>query len=63
MKYLDRSKAPLISDPIFISGTKEGISLEVALWWNNAYNEVVLPFTNNIPQSDGGTHIAGFKRS
>ena len=61
VKYLDRSKAPLISDPIFISGTKEGISLEVALWWNNAYNEVVLPFTNNIPQSDGGTHIAGFR--
>jgi len=61
VRYLDRSKAPLISEPIFISGTKEGISLEVALWWNNAYNEVVLPFTNNIPQSDGGTHIAGFR--
>ena len=61
VKYLDRSKVALISEPIFISGEKDGISLEVALWWNNAYNELVLPFTNNIPQGDGGTHLAGFR--
>ena len=61
VKYLDRSKVPLINEPIFINGEKDGISLEVALWWNNAYNELVLPFTNNIPQGDGGTHLAGFR--
>ncbi len=61
VKYLDRSKVSLINEPIFIYGEKDGISLEVALWWNNAYNELVLPFTNNIPQGDGGTHLAGFR--
>ena len=58
---MDRSKVSLINEPIFINGEKDGISLEVALWWNNAYNELVLPFTNNIPQGDGGTHLAGFR--
>ncbi|QDY69929.1 DNA topoisomerase (ATP-hydrolyzing) subunit B [Qingshengfaniella alkalisoli] len=61
VRYLDRSKTPLISEPIFISGEREGISVEVAMWWNDSYNEMVLPFTNNIPQRDGGTHLAGFR--
>ncbi len=61
VRYLDRSKAPLIKDPIYISGEQGGIGIEAALWWNDSYHENVLPFTNNIPQRDGGTHLAAFR--
>ena len=61
VKYLDRHKHPLIEAPIFISGERDGITVEVAMWWNDSYHETVLPFTNNIPQRDGGTHLAGFR--
>ncbi len=61
VKYLDRSKAPLIAAPIWIEGERDGIVVEAALWWNDSYYETVLPFTNNIPQRDGGTHLAGFR--
>ncbi len=61
VRHLDRSKTGLIDDPIFISGTRDDISIEVAMWWNDSYHENVLPFTNNIPQRDGGTHLAGFR--
>ena len=61
VRFLDRSKTPLIADPIYIVGEKEGITIEVAMWWNDSYHENVLPFTNNIPQRDGGTHMAGFR--
>ncbi|WP_099828046.1 DNA topoisomerase (ATP-hydrolyzing) subunit B [Oceaniglobus indicus] len=61
VKYLDRSKTPVIDDPIYVIGEKDGITVEVAMWWNESYNEMVLPFTNNIPQRDGGTHLSGFR--
>ena len=61
VKYLDRHKTPVMPDPIFIVGERGGIGVEVAMWWNDSYHETVLPFTNNIPQRDGGTHMAGFR--
>ena len=61
VKYLDRSKSSVMEEPIFIAGERDGIGVEVAMWWNDSYHENVLPFTNNIPQRDGGTHLAGFR--
>ena len=61
VRYLDRSKTAVIEDPIYIVGEKDDIGIEVAMWWNDSYHENVLPFTNNIPQRDGGTHMAGFR--
>ncbi|GAA0539451.1 DNA gyrase subunit B [Rhizomicrobium palustre] len=61
VKFLDRAKNSLISAPICTSGEREGISVEVALTWNDSYHETMLCFTNNIPQRDGGTHLAGFR--
>ncbi|SEL26097.1 DNA topoisomerase (ATP-hydrolyzing) subunit B [Roseovarius nanhaiticus] len=61
VKYLDRNKTAMLPDPIFITGERDDIGIEVAMWWNDSYHETVLPFTNNIPQRDGGTHMAGFR--
>jgi DNA gyrase subunit B len=61
VRYIDRSKTALIDAPIMLRAEKEGISVEVALWWNDAYHEQMLCFTNNIPQRDGGTHLAGYR--
>ena len=59
--WLDRAKNRLISEPITIRSERDGVAVECALWWNDSYHETVLCFTNNIPQRDGGTHLAGFR--
>ena len=61
VKWLDRAKTPLFPEPIAISAVRDGIGIDVALEWNDSYYENVLPFTNNIPQRDGGTHMAAFR--
>jgi DNA gyrase subunit B len=61
VSYLDRAKTPLIPDPISVTGQRDEIGIEVALEWNDSYYEQVLAFTNNIPQRDGGTHMAAFR--
>ena len=61
VNYLDRSKNNLLEKPIFMTATRKELVVDVALWWNDSYHETVLCFTNNIPQRDGGTHLAGFR--
>jgi len=63
VRHLDKSKTPLLKDVIVIRGKKEGIELDLALWWNDSYHETMLCFTNNIPQRDGGTHLSAFRAS
>jgi DNA gyrase subunit B len=61
VQYLDRAKNPLIPAPVMIMSERDGMTVEIALTWNDSYHESTLAFTNNIPQRDGGTHLAGFR--
>ena len=61
VRFLDRTKHALITEPIVVERQQDKINIEAALWWNDSYHENVLCFTNNIPQRDGGTHLAGFR--
>jgi DNA gyrase subunit B len=61
VEYLDRSKGALHAPSIAIRGERDGIIVEVAMEWTDSYHETMLCFTNNIPQRDGGTHLAGFR--
>ena len=61
VKYLDQSKKPMIDEPISLLAKKDGVEVNLALWWNDSYYETVNCFTNNIPQKDGGTHLAGLR--
>ena len=61
VKYLDRNKKAMVPAPIMVRAEMNDVGVEAALWWNDSYHENVLCFTNNIPQRDGGTHLAGFR--
>ena len=61
VSHINKSKAPLHEEIIYFSGEANDIQVETAIQWTNAYNESMLCYTNNIPQKDGGTHLAGFR--
>src|SRR5690349_22951346 len=61
VRYLDRSKTALHNPPVVMQAERDGITVECALEWTDSYHETMLCFTNNIPQRDGGTHLAGFR--
>ncbi len=61
VRYLDRTKTPLVEPPVVLGAERDGLTVELALQWTDSYHENVLCFTNNIPQRDGGTHLAAFR--
>jgi len=61
VSYLDRSKQALHTPAITMTGERDGMTVEVAMHWTDSYHETMLCFTNNIPQKDGGTHLAGYR--
>ncbi|MDQ0465695.1 DNA gyrase subunit B [Caulobacter ginsengisoli] len=61
VRHLDKAKTAQIKTPIVIRGVREKVEIDLALWWNDSYHEQMLCFTNNIPQRDGGTHLAAFR--
>ncbi|OYU68818.1 MAG: DNA topoisomerase (ATP-hydrolyzing) subunit B [Alphaproteobacteria bacterium PA2] len=61
VRHLDKAKTGILKTPIVVRGKRENVELDLSLWWNDGYHENVLCFTNNIPQRDGGTHLAAFR--
>ncbi|MGN6364593.1 DNA topoisomerase (ATP-hydrolyzing) subunit B [Asticcacaulis taihuensis] len=61
VKHLDKAKTPIIKAPVDVRGVRDKVELDLALQWNDSYHETMLCFTNNIPQRDGGTHLAAFR--
>ncbi len=63
VQYLDESRTPLIEEPIFMTGKKDDVEVEVAMQYNTSYSENIYSFVNNISTREGGTHVSGFKRA